>query len=132
MARAAGVFSVGVPGGFPNEEALRASSPDILATNLGGDHALWNWSRRRASLYMDVDLPRDTEFRLGFQQWYATGTSSPCGGGPGPSTSVGAYVDGRPIPSSSSVLTKDASVKRGGGLVKCCWRSSLSRFSGSP
>src|SRR5206468_2850823 len=28
---------------------------------------------------------------------------------------VGAYVDGRPIPNSSSVLTSDASVKRGGG-----------------
>ena len=34
MARAAGVFSVGVPGGFPNDEALRASTPDLLAGTL--------------------------------------------------------------------------------------------------
>jgi hypothetical protein len=31
-----------------------------------------------------------------------------------------AYVDGRPIPSRSSSLTRLASVKRGGGCVKCC------------
>jgi HAD superfamily hydrolase (TIGR01509 family) len=34
MARAAGCYSVGVPGGFPNREALRASSPDLLADRL--------------------------------------------------------------------------------------------------
>ena len=34
MARAAGVFSVGVPGGFPNDEMLRASTPDLLAGTL--------------------------------------------------------------------------------------------------
>ncbi|MBI3932921.1 MAG: HAD family hydrolase [Acidobacteria bacterium] len=34
MARAAGVFSVGVPGGFPNRRALRASAPDLLASDL--------------------------------------------------------------------------------------------------
>src|SRR5207237_1235798 len=45
---------------------------------------------------------------------------------------VGAYVDGRPIPNSSSVLTSDASVKRGGGCVKCCDASSPSSFSASP
>ena len=33
---------------------------------------------------------------------------------------IDAYVDGRPMPSSSSVLTSDASEKRGGGCVKCC------------
>ena len=33
---------------------------------------------------------------------------------------IDAYVDGRPIPSSSSVFTSDASVYRGGGCVKCC------------
>jgi HAD superfamily hydrolase (TIGR01549 family) len=35
MARAALVFAVGVPGGFPNREALAASRPDILAPSLG-------------------------------------------------------------------------------------------------
>lgn len=34
MARAAGVFSVGVPGGFPNRDALQASAPDLLAASL--------------------------------------------------------------------------------------------------
>ena len=32
---------------------------------------------------------------------------------------VGAYVDGRPMPRSSSALISDASVYRGGGLVVC-------------
>ena len=32
---------------------------------------------------------------------------------------VAAYVDGRPIPCSSSALMSVASVKRGGGSVKC-------------
>lgn len=34
MARAAGVFSVGVAGAFPNREALTAAKPDLLAENL--------------------------------------------------------------------------------------------------
>ena len=34
MARAAGAFSVGVPGGFPNREALEASAPDLFAEDL--------------------------------------------------------------------------------------------------
>ncbi|HEY7111967.1 MAG TPA: HAD family hydrolase [Thermoanaerobaculia bacterium] len=34
MARAAGVLSVGVPGGFPNREALRGSNPDFWAAEL--------------------------------------------------------------------------------------------------
>ena len=34
MARAAGVYSVGVPGGFPNQEALRASDPDLWLTSI--------------------------------------------------------------------------------------------------
>ena len=34
MARAAGVFSVGVPGGFPNLEALRGSGPDLWAQGI--------------------------------------------------------------------------------------------------
>jgi phosphoglycolate phosphatase len=34
MARAAGVFSVGVPGGFPNRETLRAARPDVIAASL--------------------------------------------------------------------------------------------------
>jgi len=34
MARAAGVLSVGVPGGFPNREALRGASPDLWAHEL--------------------------------------------------------------------------------------------------
>ncbi len=32
---------------------------------------------------------------------------------------VAAYVDGRPMPCSSSALMSVASVKRGGGSVKC-------------
>ena len=34
MAKAAGVVSVGVPGRFPNREALAASAPDVLALSL--------------------------------------------------------------------------------------------------
>lgn len=34
MARAAGVRAVGVPGGFPNREALAASGPDLLAPDV--------------------------------------------------------------------------------------------------
>ena len=34
MARAAGVYAVGIPGGFPNREALIASAPDLLASSL--------------------------------------------------------------------------------------------------
>ncbi len=34
MARSAGVFAVGVPGTFPNREALLASSPDLLTPDL--------------------------------------------------------------------------------------------------
>ena len=34
MARAAGVWAVGIPGGFPNREALAASRPDLLAPDL--------------------------------------------------------------------------------------------------
>jgi HAD superfamily hydrolase (TIGR01549 family) len=34
MAQAASVFSVGIPGGFPNREALVASKPDLLAASL--------------------------------------------------------------------------------------------------
>ena len=34
MAKAAGVFAVGIPGGFPNREALTASEPDLLAPSL--------------------------------------------------------------------------------------------------
>jgi phosphoglycolate phosphatase len=35
MAKAAGAFAVGIPGGFPNREALVAAGPDILAPSLG-------------------------------------------------------------------------------------------------
>jgi len=35
MARAAGVFAVGIPGGFPNRAALAAADPQLLATSLG-------------------------------------------------------------------------------------------------
>lgn len=35
MAKAAGAFAVGIPGGFPNREALAASRPDVLAPSLG-------------------------------------------------------------------------------------------------
>ena len=36
MARQAEVFSIGIPGGFPNREALIASRPDRLAADLRG------------------------------------------------------------------------------------------------
>ena len=45
---------------------------------------------------------------------------------------VGANVDGRPIPSSSSALTRLASVKRAGGWVKCCLFSKFLSLSASP
>jgi HAD superfamily hydrolase (TIGR01509 family) len=35
MSRAAGVFAVGIPGGFPNRDALAASRPDLMADSLG-------------------------------------------------------------------------------------------------
>jgi HAD superfamily hydrolase (TIGR01549 family) len=34
MSQAAGVFAIGIPGGFPNRQALTASRPDVLATSL--------------------------------------------------------------------------------------------------
>jgi HAD superfamily hydrolase (TIGR01509 family) len=34
MAKAAGVYAVGIEGAFPNREALRASGPDLLAEDL--------------------------------------------------------------------------------------------------
>jgi HAD superfamily hydrolase (TIGR01549 family) len=34
MARAAGVYSVGVPGGFPNRAALEAAAPDLFASDV--------------------------------------------------------------------------------------------------
>jgi pyrophosphatase PpaX len=34
MAQAAGVYAVGIPGGFPNRSALVASAPDLLAPGL--------------------------------------------------------------------------------------------------
>ena len=34
MARAAGVYAVGIPGGFPNREALRAAAPELMADDL--------------------------------------------------------------------------------------------------
>jgi phosphoglycolate phosphatase-like HAD superfamily hydrolase len=34
MARSASVYTVGIPGGFPNRQALAASAPDILAPSL--------------------------------------------------------------------------------------------------
>ena len=34
MAKAAGAFAVGIPGGFPNREALVASAPDLLVPTL--------------------------------------------------------------------------------------------------
>ena len=45
---------------------------------------------------------------------------------------IDAYVEGRPMPSSSRVLMSEASVKRGGGWVKCCLGSSPSTPSTSP
>lgn len=35
MAKAAGVFSVGIPGGFPNRQALTDAAPDLLVGSLG-------------------------------------------------------------------------------------------------
>lgn len=42
MAREAGVYSVGIPGGFPNRTALQESRPDFLAASLAAaaDHLL--------------------------------------------------------------------------------------------
>jgi HAD superfamily hydrolase (TIGR01509 family) len=40
MARAAGVYVVGVEGGFPNREALRDSGPDVLVRDLGAALAI--------------------------------------------------------------------------------------------
>ena len=34
MARAAGVFAIGIPGAFPNREVLVASAPDLLVPEL--------------------------------------------------------------------------------------------------
>ena len=34
MARAAGVYAVGIPGGFPNRDALRRSAPELWAEDL--------------------------------------------------------------------------------------------------
>ena len=34
MAQAAGVRTVGIPGGFPNREALAAARPDVLEPTL--------------------------------------------------------------------------------------------------
>jgi phosphoglycolate phosphatase-like HAD superfamily hydrolase len=34
MARAAGVYAVGIPGGFPNQDALRRSAPELWAEDL--------------------------------------------------------------------------------------------------
>jgi HAD superfamily hydrolase (TIGR01549 family) len=34
MAQSAGVFAIGIPGAFPNREALLGSKPDLLATDL--------------------------------------------------------------------------------------------------
>ena len=34
MAKAAGAFALGIPGGFPNREALAASAPDLLVSSL--------------------------------------------------------------------------------------------------
>jgi len=36
MARAAGVLAVGIPGGFPNRDALAASRPEVFAGTLAG------------------------------------------------------------------------------------------------
>lgn len=36
MARAAGVMAVGIPGGFPNRDALEAARPEVFAGTLGG------------------------------------------------------------------------------------------------
>jgi len=34
MAKAAGAYAVGIPGGFPNQQALAASAPDLLVPSL--------------------------------------------------------------------------------------------------
>ena len=34
MAKAAGAFAIGIPGGFPNRAALTASAPDLLLPSL--------------------------------------------------------------------------------------------------
>ena len=39
---------------------------------------------------------------------------------------IDAYVDGRPMPRSSSSRMSEACVKRGGGCVKCCVADSAS------
>ena len=45
---------------------------------------------------------------------------------------IEAYVEGRPIPRFSNSLTKDASLKRATGLVKCCFGSNCCNASTSP
>lgn len=42
MAKAAGSFAVGIPGGFPNRQALLAAAPDLLVSSLdlATDHLL--------------------------------------------------------------------------------------------
>jgi phosphoglycolate phosphatase-like HAD superfamily hydrolase len=35
MAKAAGAYAVGIPGGFPNRAALAAADPHLLAASLG-------------------------------------------------------------------------------------------------
>ena len=40
MAREAGVFAVGVEGGFPNADALREAKPDVFAAGIGEAIAL--------------------------------------------------------------------------------------------
>ncbi len=45
---------------------------------------------------------------------------------------IDAYVDGRPIPRSSSSFTRDASLYRGGGSVEFCSGIVRFSFSGSP
>ena len=45
---------------------------------------------------------------------------------------IDAYVDGRPTPSDSSSFTSVASLKRGGGSVKCCSGSIALKRSSSP
>lgn len=34
MAKAAGVFSIAIPGGYPNRESLQAAQPDVMAASL--------------------------------------------------------------------------------------------------
>ena len=48
MARAAGVYAVGIPGGFPNRAALTASAPDLLAADL---------HEAAAKLFSRLDFP---------------------------------------------------------------------------